>query len=51
MTVHALEAAGDLAAEGVSAEVVDLRTLSPLDVETIVASARKTGRVLIVHEA
>jgi pyruvate/2-oxoglutarate/acetoin dehydrogenase E1 component len=46
----ALHAAGTLAAEDVSAEVVDLRTLCPLDTETIVASARKTGRVLIVEE-
>ncbi len=37
--------------EGISAEVVDLRTLVPLDKETIIASASKTGRVLIVHEA
>jgi acetoin:2,6-dichlorophenolindophenol oxidoreductase subunit beta len=37
--------------EGISVEVVDPRTLVPLDKETIIASARKTGRVLIVHEA
>ena len=37
--------------EGISAEVVDPRTLVPLDKETIIASASKTGRVLIVHEA
>ncbi len=49
--VHfALEAAGKLAKEGVEAEVVDLRSLSPLDTETIFASVRKTHRVLIAHE-
>jgi pyruvate dehydrogenase E1 component beta subunit len=49
--VHvALEAAELLAAQRVDAEVVDPRTLQPLDLETLVASARKTGRVLIVDE-
>src|SRR5207302_2840346 len=49
--VHvALAAAELLAAEGVEAEVVDPRTLVPLDVETLVASARKTARVLVVDE-
>ena len=46
-----LEAAEELAAGGVEAEVVDLRTLVPLDVDTVAASVRKTGRALIVHEA
>jgi 2-oxoisovalerate dehydrogenase E1 component len=46
-----LEAAADLAAEGVEAEVVDLRTLVPYDEDTVTASVRKTGRALIVHEA
>jgi len=46
-----LEAAADLAAEGVEAEVVDLRTLVPYDEDTITASVRKTGRALVVHEA
>lgn len=46
-----LEAAEGLAAEGVEAEVVDLRTLVPLDEETILRSVKKTGRALIVHEA
>ncbi|MFZ5827006.1 MAG: alpha-ketoacid dehydrogenase subunit beta [Bacillota bacterium] len=51
-TVHfCLEAAGQLAKEGYEAMVVDLRTLLPLDRETIVEAARKTGKVLIVHEA
>ena len=51
MTLKCLEAAIALAAEGVSVEVVDLRTLSPLDAETLLRSARKTGRVAVVHEA
>jgi 2-oxoisovalerate dehydrogenase E1 component len=46
-----LEAAAELAAGGVEAEVVDLRTLVPYDEETVTASVRKTGRALIVHEA
>ncbi|WP_347564335.1 alpha-ketoacid dehydrogenase subunit beta [Bacillus sp. MM2020_4] len=45
-----LEAAEKLAKLGVEAEVVDPRTLAPLDMETILQSVRKTGRVLIVHE-
>lgn len=47
----ALEAAEVLAGEGISSEVVDLRTLVPFDAETVLASARKTGRVIVVHEA
>ncbi|HEY3069327.1 MAG TPA: alpha-ketoacid dehydrogenase subunit beta [Gaiellaceae bacterium] len=50
MVYVALEAADRLAEEGVSAEVVDPRTLVPLDRETLVASAKKTGRVLVVDE-
>ncbi|WP_247887293.1 transketolase C-terminal domain-containing protein [Azospirillum sp. SYSU D00513] len=46
-----LEAATRLAERGVQAEVVDLRSLKPLDEETILRSARKTGRVVVVHEA
>lgn len=46
-----LEAAENLAKEGISVEVADPRTLVPLDKETLIASAKKTGRVLIVHEA
>jgi 2-oxoisovalerate dehydrogenase E1 component beta subunit len=48
---YALEAAAILEEEGVSVEVVDLRTLRPLDRDAILASAKKTGKVLIVHEA
>ncbi len=48
---HALEAATILEAENIDAEVVDLRTLVPLDVETILASARKTGKIIVAHEA
>jgi len=51
MVVRALEAAAQLAEEGIEVEVVDPRTLKPLDTETIVASVSKTGRALIVHEA
>ncbi len=49
--VHvALEAAGTLAAEGVEVEVIDPRTLSPLDTDTILTSIRKTGRFVVVDE-
>jgi pyruvate dehydrogenase E1 component beta subunit len=51
MVPRALEAAGQLAKEGIEVEVVDPRTLKPLDTETIFKSVSKTGRVLIVHEA
>jgi len=50
MVWTALEAAETLAAEGCSAEVVDLRTLMPLDRETICASVRKTSKALLLHE-
>jgi pyruvate dehydrogenase E1 component beta subunit len=51
-TMHTcLQAAQALAAKGVSAEVIDLRTIKPLDERTLLASARKTGRVVVVHEA
>ncbi|MBA3890041.1 MAG: alpha-ketoacid dehydrogenase subunit beta [Gemmatimonadaceae bacterium] len=46
----ALEAAEQLAAEGVSAEVIDLRSLVPLDEDTMLSSVRKTNRALVVHE-
>jgi pyruvate dehydrogenase E1 component beta subunit len=45
-----LEAAEALAGEGISAEVIDPRTISPLDEETILASVRKTGRLVVVDE-
>jgi pyruvate dehydrogenase E1 component beta subunit len=45
------EAAEKLAASGVSAELVDLRSLAPLDVEPLVESVRKTGRAVVIHEA
>lgn len=51
MTHNALQAANMAASEGIEAEVIDLRTLVPLDIETVVASVIKTGRVIIVHEA
>ncbi len=51
MVHRALEAAEKLAAKGISVEVVDLRTLKPLDMETIAASVKKTGRVVGVSEA
>ena len=51
MLYEALDAAQKCAAEGVDCEVVDLRTLWPLDIDTIIASVQKTGRVVVVHEA
>ncbi len=51
MVPRALEAAEQLAAEGIEIEVVDLRSLKPMDKETIVRSVCKTGRAMIVHES
>jgi pyruvate/2-oxoglutarate/acetoin dehydrogenase E1 component len=51
MVPVAMQAAGILAREGVEAEVVDVRALRPWDPETVVASVRKTGGLIIVHEA
>ena len=51
MAVEALTAAEQLAGEGIDCEVIDLRTVTPLDVETVLTSARKTNRVVVVHEA
>ncbi len=48
---EALQAAAQLAQDGISAEVLDLRTLKPLDEEAILQTVRKTGKVLIVHSA
>jgi pyruvate/2-oxoglutarate/acetoin dehydrogenase E1 component len=50
MVHRCLEAAEKLAGEGVSVEVIDLRTLKPLDMETVAASVKKTGRVVAVSE-
>ena len=47
---YALKAADELAKEGIEAEVIDLRTLRPMDTETIVASVKKTGRIVVVEE-
>lgn len=51
MVGRALEAADRLAADGIELEVIDPRTIVPLDMETIVASVERTSRALIVHEA
>ena len=51
MTLKCLEAAEVLAKEGIGVEVVDLRTLTPLDKDTILESVEKTGRAIVVHEA
>lgn len=51
MLHESLAAAEKLAADGIECEVIDPRTLQPLDTDTIVASARRTNRVLVVHEA
>lgn len=50
MVHYCLEAARTLAEEGVEAEVVDLRTLTPLDRETVLESVRKTSKAMVVHE-
>jgi pyruvate dehydrogenase E1 component beta subunit len=50
MVLVALQAAEQLEAHGISAEVVDPRSLAPLDADTLIASARKTGRVVVVDE-
>jgi pyruvate dehydrogenase E1 component beta subunit len=47
---YALKAAEELAKDGIEAEVVDLRTLRPMDTESIVASVQKTGRAVVVEE-
>jgi pyruvate dehydrogenase E1 component beta subunit len=51
MTMETLAVANTLEEEGISAEVIDVATLKPLDAETILASVEKTGRLVIVHEA
>ncbi|MEJ2039165.1 MAG: alpha-ketoacid dehydrogenase subunit beta [Desulfosarcinaceae bacterium] len=47
----ALKAAGQLAADGIDVEIVDLRTLAPMDKKTVLDSVRKTGRLVVLHEA
>lgn len=51
MLYEALDAAARAEKQGVSAEVIDLRTLWPVDIETITLSVKKTGRLVVVHEA
>lgn len=51
MVREAIKAADNLEKEGISVEIVDLRTVAPLDVETIIKSVEKTGRVVVVQEA
>jgi 2-oxoisovalerate dehydrogenase E1 component len=51
MVHEAIAAAEELAAEGVSVEVIDLRTVAPLDMEPVLTSVHKTSRLLIAHEA
>jgi pyruvate/2-oxoglutarate/acetoin dehydrogenase E1 component len=51
MVLEALKAAEELASDGIEAEVVDLRTLIPLDENTIYESVKKTNHVVVVHEA
>ena len=51
MTMETMRAAGELQQRGISAEVIDLATLSPIDADTILDSVAKTGRLVIVHEA
>jgi pyruvate dehydrogenase E1 component beta subunit len=51
MVSRALEAAESLAKEGIQAEVIDPRTILPLDIDTLVESVKKTGRAVVVHEA
>jgi pyruvate dehydrogenase E1 component beta subunit len=51
MLYESLEAANQASAQGVDVEVIDLRTLWPLDIDTVIASVKKTGRVVVVHEA
>jgi pyruvate dehydrogenase E1 component beta subunit len=51
MTFETMKAAGQLAKGGVSCEIIDLATISPIDHETILESVEKTGRLVIIHEA
>ena len=49
--LHSLEAAETAAEDGISVEVIDLRTTVPLDIDTVVNSVRKTGRLVVAHES
>ncbi|MCW2769999.1 MAG: acetoin dehydrogenase, partial [Aeromicrobium sp.] len=51
MSATALEAADDLAADGINVEVIDMRWLRPLDMPAVLDSLRKTGRLVVLHEA
>ena len=51
MVHEAIEAAQQLTGEGIAAEVIDLRTLWPLDLHTVLSSVKRTGRAVVVHEA
>jgi pyruvate dehydrogenase E1 component beta subunit len=51
MVLKSLQAAEELAADGISVEVIDLRTLVPMDVDTVLESVARTGRLVIAHEA
>jgi pyruvate dehydrogenase E1 component beta subunit len=51
MVLKALNAARTLAGEGIEVEVIDPRTLRPLDIDTVIESVKKTGRLVVVHEA
>ena len=51
MVHHSLDAAEELSKEGTEVEVVDLRTVAPMDKETVLSSVKKTGRLVVVHEA
>jgi len=51
MALESLKAAEELAQKGIDVEVIDLRTLVPIDMDCVLASVRKTGRLVVVHEA
>jgi pyruvate dehydrogenase E1 component beta subunit len=51
MVLKSLQAAEELAADGISTEVIDLRTLVPMDVECVLRSVRRTGRLVVAQEA
>jgi len=51
MQIQALAAAEELASEGIEVEIIDLRTLVPLDIESVIGSVRRTNRLIICHEA